>query len=102
MKFQRPLKLIVRIQVHVFGFFRQQTFFLQKAANSPSYLYNAEYPATWKLLCPYNSGYVVTRLHSLIRLGFEIRIKFIHRVSRSKFFNPTMTLMEKRNKINSL
>ena len=58
-----------------------------------------EYPATWKLLCPYNSGYVVTRLRSLQRLGFEIRIKFIHRVSRSKFFNPTSTLVEKKKRL---
>ena len=41
-------------------------------------------------------------LRSLLRLGiglglgFEMRNKFIHKVLRSKLFNPTTTLMEKK------
>ena len=66
----------------------------------------AEYPATLKLY-PGNSGYMDSPLRSPLRLrlglglglGFEIRNKFIHKVPRSKFLNPTTTLVEKETHV---
>ena len=50
-------------------------------------------------------GYMDSRLRSLLRLrlglelGFETRNKFIHKVPRSKFLNPTTTLVEKETHV---